>query len=67
VKRLMSIGVGVIDMVKSIFDATMCECPVELESQANEMVELTVSIDSYMRKHRLNLNDVIYDLKCIME
>jgi len=51
----------------SIFDATQEECLPELEQPANEMVDLTVSIDAYMRKHGCNLKEVIYDLRCIME
>lgn len=54
-------------MVTSIFDSTREECPDELEAQANSMVELTVIVSEYMRKYGVNLNDVIYDLRCIME
>ena len=54
-------------MVKSIFDATMCECTKELEQQANDMDVILTHWKEYMQKYNVNLNDVIYDLRCVLE
>jgi len=54
-------------MVKSIFNATVFECPKELEQQAHDMDGIINICNDYMKKYNVNINDIIHDLSCVLE
>ena len=54
-------------MVKSIFNATVFECPKELEQQADDMDVIINICKDYMEKYNVNINDVTHDLSCVLE